>query len=793
MRKMTAREMPVSTVSWNEGTATAQTFLIQEPASLSQAMLLPFGSEEKVYTGRFDLSATGLAVFEIVSPRPIRLWLGGTLVLDEELDWRSYQREVRATILFPCVQGSLDMHCEVGDRPTHHFVVDQFSPSRNLAHVLSELQRLQPDVLSVTGRVIPGEAQRRFPFSLRFLPTQFQQHGTLWQRVLVRLPAEQAEAPLNLHSEIAPEQCREDTTTLDRQRGQRCWYVPVASSRDDLPPLRTPGPETRLEPVVEVVSATKLTVEYASSSVEMTLPIYEALGRLAPQQEYQTLAWPTFDQARALLPEPLLPSHLAHLVPLYEDAWKMLRRLVKDPALTSGLPGSYVSNGSNFSDHLFVWDTTFTTLCLAYGYRAFPAWSSLNVLYSRQFDGGYIHREHNVHDGLPALFEPDFSPNPPLMSVAEWRLASVTGKTKRLARVYPVLCRYHQWLQANRRLSNGTYWTTGLASGLDNAPSLGDGYPCLTAQMAQDAETLSKIARLLGKEEEALAWEKEYVQIGKALNEALWDESAHIYATSLPGGGYNPNKIVTAFWPLWAGIVPAERVEDLLGHIQDPHSFWRHHPLPSLAADSPFFRPEGEYWLGSTWAPTNYAAIKGLQRAGKQDLAYTLAAKHLQRVFEVWSRTGKFWENYSSEQSTPGNNSAPDYSWSALGPIALLLEVMIGLEPDALQHTLRWQPKEGEQVGVKNFSLGSATISLLQRPRADGCWIEVMTDAFFHLELVHQGKLQRIACLPGFTELLLVPGRKEAVVELSIKRDGQISATDALVEHSGPEKRVNIE
>ena len=80
------------------------------------------------------------------------------------------------------------------------------------------------------------------------------------------------------------------------------------------------------------------------------------------------------------------------------------------------------------------------------------------------------------------------------MSLAEWKLASLTGDVQRLAQVYPVLCGYHQWLQANRRLPDGTFWTTGLASGLDNAPSLGDGYPCLTAQMAHDAEILSNMA-----------------------------------------------------------------------------------------------------------------------------------------------------------------------------------------------------------------------------------------------------------------------------------------------------------
>ena len=140
---------------------------------------------------------------------------------------------------------------------------------------------------------------------------------------------------------------------------------------------------------------------------------------------------------------------------------------------------------------------------------------------------------------------------------------------------------------------------------------------------------------------------------------------------------------------------------------------------------------------------------------GRLDLAYTLTAKHLHCVFEVWSHTAKLWENYCSEQSVPGNNAAPDYCWAALGPIALLFEALIGLEPHALGRTLRWHPREGERVGVKHFALGEVTISLLQQPKAGGCWIEVMTDGFFHLELMHQGKLHQVACKPGCTEFLL--------------------------------------
>jgi glycogen debranching enzyme len=739
--------------SWSGGSITFHPSSEQEAASVHHQSIFPFEAEEQIYAGRCSFPTMGTAIFELLSSRPICLWLGEMLVLDEGLDWRSFQREIRAVVLFPCDQGIYDFRVEVERRPTYPDRVEQQSPSRNRERVLNELQHLRPDTLSLIGTIVPSVTKVGPPLSLRFLPAQFQQNGTLWQHLLVQSPAELSSAPLTLTSAVPPHHCQEGTQEWDRQRGVHRWYVPVASSRDELRPLRTPGPETRVEPFFEIVHDITLTIEQASSSLDIRMPVYEAVGRFAPQQEYQAVVWPALSELRSQAPQPVLPAHLSHLTQLYDAAWEMLLRLVRYPSAASGLPGSYVSigMGSNFPDRLYVWDTAFTAMCTAYGHRVLPAFASLNALYSRQFDGGYIHREIDVHEGLPALFEPDFSPNPPIMSIAEWKLASLTGNSERLAQVYPVLRGYHQWLQANRRLPDGTYWTTGLASGLDNSPSLGEGYPCLTAQMAHDAETLGKIARLLGDEEAAREWEQEAVEIREALNAVLWNEEAAIYATSLPNGGHNPHKIVTAFWPLWAGGVPPERVEALLHHLQDPRSFWRLHPLPSLAADDPLFRPEGAYWLGSTWSPTNYAAVQGLERVGRHDLAYTLTIKHLDSLFKVWSHTGKLWENYSSEAAVPGNDSTPDYCWAALGPIALLLEVVIGLEPDALRQTLRWRPREGEQIGIKQFALGSVTLNLLQRVEADGCWIEVETDGPFHLELVHRGRLHHIDCKPGFT------------------------------------------
>lgn len=729
---------------------------------------LRLAADGRFYAGRLAVPATGTVALSLVSPRPLRLWLDGVLVLDEPLFWRHFQRRLYAAVLCPCAAGEVPFLVEVGPRPRHPEHIDRDCASRNRERVMRELARRIPDALTLTGAVTPAVTLPAL--SLCFRPAQCRRDGAVWQHVYVRpargvgaapsvnawSPAEEPQPQFCLTGPAAPGAAVESTPEAERQAGLRRLLVPVADSARPLPPLRTTGPDPRVEPAVEAAGSVTLTVAAPGGAVQLPMPLFESLGRLAPQREFRRIEWPAPETLRAAVPEPVLPEEWAHFRKLYDATWEMLLGLVRHPDPASGLPGAYVATGAGFVHHQFVWDSSFTALCTAYGWRALDAHATLNLLYSRQFDGGYIHREHDVRDGLPAMYEPDFSPNPPIMTLAEWALFQLTGNARRLAAVYPALKANHAWLRHNRRLPDGTYWTTGLANGLDNSPSLGDGYPCLTAQMAHEAETLAAIATALGLPRDAAAFRAEHAAVGRACNARLWSRELEIYSTSLPGGGHNPNKVVTAFWPLWAGIVPAPRVEALARHLKDPASFWRHHPLPSLAADSPHFQPEGNYWLGSTWAPTNFAAIKGFDRAGRHDLAVETTLRHLQCMYEVWAETGKIWENYCSEASRRGNWSGPNYCWSALGPIALLLEVLLGLAPAAPAATLAWNPPPGKALGVRRYPLGPATISLLQGRDWQGHWgIDVETDRPFTLVLRRDDHTVTHACPVGHTHLPL--------------------------------------
>jgi hypothetical protein len=163
-----------------------------------------------------------------------------------------------------------------------------------------------------------------------------------------------------------------------------------------------------------------------------------------------------------------------------------------------------------------------------------------------------------------------------------------------------------------------------------------------------------------------------------------WDLDAGNLATKA--------RTVAPFWALLAEITAPEQAVRLIGHLKDPQTFWRTHPFPTLAADERWFKPFGDYWLGAVWAPTNYMIVRGLHAVGADALAREATARHLDAMAAVLESTGTIWENYRPDDLAPGLPARPDFvGWSGLGPIALLIETILGVELDAPAGTVTWR------------------------------------------------------------------------------------------------------
>jgi hypothetical protein len=448
---------------------------------------------------------------------------------------------------------------------------------------------------------------------------------------------------------------------------------------------------------------------------------------------------PTFAESRDRLPRPILDSR-PELVAMYWKCWELAFRNIMRPP-----PGSpFVSNwlDASFNKNIFEWDSVFITMFARYGNDAFPAIQTLDNFYCRQRASGFIGREIHRSDGLETFVDgPKDAVNPPLFSWAEVESFRLTGDRSRFAMVLPPLEHYVAWLnrdgdpvtangtdwQAHGRRASGSvhhlYWNTPLGSGMDNTPRHGNGWVDMSCQMVIQYNNLATICDELALPEKATAYRAAAAAIGERINRWCWNEKDGFYYDVDNDGRQFRVKTAGGFWPLVAGIASKAQAARLVEHLRDSREFWRPFVFPTLAADDPHYRDDGSYWLGGVWAPTNYVIIKGLERCGEEEFATEATDRYLTAMAEVFRRTGTVWENYAPEEPLrPGNPSKRDLvGWTGDGPIALLIENMLGLRSDGARHRLVWRLTRTDRHGIERLKVGPVSVSAVcaARPSTD--------------------------------------------------------------------------
>lgn len=289
---------------------------------------------------------------------------------------------------------------------------------------------------------------------------------------------------------------------------------------------------------------------------------------------------------------------------------------------------------------------------------------------------------------------------------------------------------YHRWLSLNRTWQGGTYWCNGLACGMDNAPRPDKRYSAMfshgfmswidaCAKMYLSGRILVQMSKELGREDETAWLVEESEMLKKTVNETMWDEETAYYYDRRRDGSLNGVKTVGSYWTLLAGLVPEERMDRFVAHLDNENEFKRPCRVPSTAYDHPEYQADGGYWRGAIWAPTNYMVLSGLHRNGYDALAYDIACNFLENVVKVFNETGTLYENYAPESAAPGNPAKPDFvGWTGLAPISILFEYVFGIQPDAANKKIVWTVNRTEAHGIRQYPLGDATLDLCCAARA---------------------------------------------------------------------------
>ncbi|MFQ6615136.1 MAG: trehalase family glycosidase, partial [Fidelibacterota bacterium] len=200
-------------------------------------------------------------------------------------------------------------------------------------------------------------------------------------------------------------------------------------------------------------------------------------------------------------------------------------------------------------------------------------------------------------------------------------------------------------------------------------------------------------------------------------------------------------KTAGSFWPLLAGISSRNQADRLVQHLKNPEEFWRPMVFPTLSADEEEYRPDGGYWLGGVWAPTNVMIIKGRQNYGYEDFATEATERYLSGMAQVFKETGTVWENYAPESLEPGNPAKGDFvGWTGSGPIALLIENILGLRTDGVRQHLTWRLKRVDRHGIENLKVGDVQVSVICEGRESSdspAVLKVASNKPFTLTVIH--------------------------------------------------------
>ena len=475
------------------------------------------------------------------------------------------------------------------------------------------------------------------------------------------------------------------------------------------------------------------------------------------KKKYVPASLPTFENSKADLPAPLWDEN-PEWVELYWRAWEIAFSNLKQPPAGSPLVANWIDEG--LSPQIFQWDTHFMVMFGRYASHIFPFVESHDNFYARQHANGMICRILNEADGVDHHWGlgPNYARtvNPPLFSWAEMEYFRFTKDTARLEQILEPIERYVAWVEENRKAhgtEHGLYWSNGQASGMDNTPrDMGRPSPDGDIHSATDAmgwvdmssqikicyDNLAEICTILGERKKAKAYRKKATALADRINRYMWDEESGLYYDVDTASVRTPWITTAAFWPMLAGISSRQQCARLVEAIKDENLFWRRLPLPSLAANQPYYDKCGNYWRGGVWAPTTYMTVKGLQNNGYEELASLIARRNMVTMYKVYESTGTIWELYSPEMYMPATDATgvymvkPDFvGWSGLIPISMFIENVIGINADATTRRVVWRSTSSKRHGIMNLRFGDITTSLVK----DGVQVTVESSASYTLSI----------------------------------------------------------
>src|SRR5437899_1338669 len=217
---------------------------------------------------------------------------------------------------------------------------------------------------------------------------------------------------------------------------------------------------------------------------------------------------------------------------------------------------------------------------------------------------------------------------------------------------------------------------------------------------------LSNLAHMNGKEDVSNELSKNFDKLKPLMNEAFWIAEKKRFAFALDKDNHAVDEpTVLATVPMWFGMLDEAKADAMITQLAglDQQTDWG---MRIISEHSPKFSGGG-YHFGSVWPLfTGWAAV-GEYRYHRSFPAYTNLRANallaldgsLGHVTEVLS--GSYYQSLST--------SSPHQIWSAAMVVSPILRGMLGLEVDAIHHTVRLTPHvpaDWDRFSMENVHVG---------------------------------------------------------------------------------------
>ena len=160
---------------------------------------------------------------------------------------------------------------------------------------------------------------------------------------------------------------------------------------------------------------------------------------------------------------------------------------------------------------------------------------------------------------------------------------------------------------------------------------------------------MAQMARALGHDERAAAWESRAATRSETVRRLCWDPDLGFFLDyNYVAGERNPTVSLAGFYPIWAGLATPEQAAEVV-RTWLPRFEQEGGLVTSLSAQ------QGRQWAWPMgWAPLQYVAVEGLEAYGYRAEADRIRTRWCNTVSAMFQRSGVFWEKY--DVAKPGSD-----------------------------------------------------------------------------------------------------------------------------------------